>query len=505
MTKKTKKGLKLFGGLLLLVVLLVACNAASKLGEEDSETDADTTDEVTILDIDTSTITSFSFTNGDETLSFVLEDEVWYYDADRNFPVLQDSINTMLENMGTVTAADELKDVEDLAEYGLDSPAQLITITTEDGEVISLNIGDLNVSTSNYYACLNDDTTSVYTISSAIPSAFGIALYDLVDTEDFPSIDTGAIYYLAVEQEDSKIEFTGVSGEAESSNWKIKKNEDEAKSADTTSVESLFSNAGNLAFDSCVEYDAKNLSQYGLDQPSATITMQYTVEYEAVVEDSDSESEETDTSETETITVEKEVILLIGNQLVEEAADETSEDIISYYVQVEGSNEVHTMSATYLEPFLNIAVEDYYDTYVSYYSMSSLSKIVVTYDSNVYELTTNTVIETTTETNEDGEEEESEITTTYYYVNGEEVTSETFTSFFNAAVGIKIESYATEEITLEGEPVITLEFHIEDEILVVEYFAYDANFYAVETKQGIGFVNKLDVTSIITALSLIHI
>lgn len=510
MANKKKKSWKLLGGLILLVILIVVYYGVSKMADEDSETESETTEEIAVLDMDTTTITSFSFISGDDTLTFVKENDLWSYAADPDFPVLQTSIESMIANLATVTAVNELTDIDDLAEYGLEEPSQVISITTEDGSTTTLTIGDLNVSTSNYYVYLSDQTT-VYTIATTIPTAFAIELYDLADVASFPTVDTSTLYYASIEQEDSKIEMIDDSGEGTIAVWKIKKNDGDAKAADSASISTLFENISSFAFDSCVEYNAEDLSKYGLDQPTATITMKYTVEYE---ETSD-ETTQTDTSETETeaatITVEEEVVLYIGNQAateaIEEITDETSADeaeteepVISYYVQVEGSNEVHIMSATYLEAFLNMSVENYYDTYVSYHSISAVSKLIVTYNGEEYELTTETVTETTTETSESGEDEETETSATYYYVNEEEVTYVNYTGFFGSAVNMVVESYLSEEVSLDGEPAIALEFVLEDETVIVEYFQYNANFYAVETAQGIALVNKLDVANMITAL-----
>ena len=154
------------------------------------------------------------------------------------------------------------------------------------------------------------------------------------------------------------------------------------------------------------------------------------------------------------------------------------------------------MSETYLEPFLNIAVEDYYNTYVSYHYINAVPKLIVTYGGEEYELTMKTVTETAL--NDEGEEEEQSTTT--YYVNEKEVASADYTSFFSSAANMTVESYAADELVPEGEPTIRLEYVLDDETIIIEYYAYDSNFYAVKTPQGIGLVNKLDVGTMITNL-----
>lgn len=50
---------------------------------------------------------------------------------------------------------------------------------------------------------------------------------------------------------------------------------DKMSLADTTAAGNVTSGLGNFAFDQFVNYNAEDLSQYGLDKPYATITVDY--------------------------------------------------------------------------------------------------------------------------------------------------------------------------------------------------------------------------------------
>ena len=64
------------------------------------------------------------------------------------------------------------------------------------------------------------------------------------------------------------------------------------ESADTTAAGNVTSGLGSFAFDQFVNYNAEDLSQYGLDKPYATITVDYQEEVKNDSTDS-TESEKT--------------------------------------------------------------------------------------------------------------------------------------------------------------------------------------------------------------------
>lgn len=81
--------------------------------------------------------------------------------SDADFPVDQDTVNTAVGGIASLSAAQEISDVEDLSEYDLDSPQNEIKLTTDDGDTV-LQIGMENESTSQYYVKKSDDDKNVY-------------------------------------------------------------------------------------------------------------------------------------------------------------------------------------------------------------------------------------------------------------------------------------------------------------------------------------------------------
>ncbi len=83
-----------------------------------------------VTDIATEDVKAFSYQYNNETLSFGKEDDTWYYEADKSIALDQDAVETLVTTAAQLTADREIKDYEDLSEYGLEAPSNTITLTT---------------------------------------------------------------------------------------------------------------------------------------------------------------------------------------------------------------------------------------------------------------------------------------------------------------------------------------------------------------------------------------
>ena len=113
--------------LILLGVLAVACAATFAVSRyEEYKEEIANSDEV-ILEIPTDSVTTRSWTIGDETLAFH-KDDVWYYDADETFPVDETAISTLLEGFQSFGVSFIIEEVEDYGQYGLDDPERIFEL-----------------------------------------------------------------------------------------------------------------------------------------------------------------------------------------------------------------------------------------------------------------------------------------------------------------------------------------------------------------------------------------
>ena len=179
--KKQKKQL-----IALCILLLICCVAWVGLtmwnkSQEQKKQEEEEASKVTVTDVNTEDVNAFSYQYNNETLSFVKEDDTWYYEADKSISLDQDTMETLIATTAQLTAEQEIKDYEDLSEYGLETPSNTITLTTGDGTT-TLLIGNKNDMLSQYYV-KTDQSDSIYLAGSAVYTTYQKGIADLTVTE----------------------------------------------------------------------------------------------------------------------------------------------------------------------------------------------------------------------------------------------------------------------------------------------------------------------------------
>ncbi len=468
-----KKTVKLVSA---VVVLGVACGAyvgvnsyVSSQEKKESE-EEDTSVELTNLSTDN--ITSVAFTAGQDNVEFDKKDDTWSEKSDADFPVNQDTVNSAVGGVASLSAAQEISDVEDLSEYDLDSPQNEIKLTTDDGDTV-LQIGMENTSTSQYYVKKSDDDKNVYLVDSSAVEPFMGTLYDFAESGTFPSVTSSTITEVKVDKEDG-YELTQ---DPDNLFWNISDGKTSEK-ADTDKAGTVTSAIGSLLYDSFVDYNCTDDSKYGFDDPYAVITAKYTEE-EAVEDESSTDSDtEDDSEEAETKTVDKEITIYVG--------DETGSD---RYVKVNDSKEVYTITEDSLTDILDSTVSDFYSLSVNYLSVNSLDSLEVKTPDGDHTVTV------TRETTKDSDDEDAEETTTVSYkLDGADLDDTTFTTFYNKLINMTAQQRLTEDYTPEGDPAYTFVFKDTDgNETTAEYYEYDTNFYAAVVGDKVYLVNKMNI------------
>lgn len=468
-----KKTVKLVSA---VVVLGVACGAyvgvnsyVSSQEKKESE-EEDTSVELTNLSTDN--ITSVAFTAGQNNVEFDKKDDTWSEKSDADFPVNQDTVNSAVGGVASLSAAQEISDVEDLSEYDLDSPQNEIKLTTDDGDTV-LQIGMENTSTSQYYVKKSDDDKNVYLVDSSAVEPFMGTLYDFAESGTFPSVTSSTITEVKVDKEDG-YELTQ---DPDNLFWNISDGKTSER-ADTDKAGTVTSAIGSLSYDSFVDYNCTDDSKYGFDDPYAVITAKYTEE-EAVEDESSTDSDtEDDSEEAETKTVDKEITIYVG--------DETGSD---RYVKVNDSKEVYTITEDSLTDILDSTVSDFYSLSVNYLSVNSLDSLEVKTPDGDHTVTV------TRETTKDSDDEDAEETTTVSYkLDGADLDDTTFTTFYNKLINMTAQQRLTEDYTPEGDPAYTFVFKDTDgNETTAEYYEYDTNFYAAVVGDKVYLVNKMNI------------
>ena len=526
-----KKTVKLVSAVVVLGVLCAAYEGVNfyVTSQEEKETEENDTS-VDLVSLEADDITAVSFTADQNEVEFDKKDDSWTEKSDANFPVNQDTVDSAVKGVASLTADQEISDVEDMSQYDLDNPQNTITLTTADGDT-SLQIG-MESSNNQYYVKKEDDDKNVYLVSSSSIEPFMGTLYDFAESGTFPSVTSATITDVKVDKENGY----EITQDADNLFWNVSDGKTTEK-ADTTKAGTVTSAIGSLAYDKFVDYNCTDDSKYGFDDPYAVITVKYTEE-EAVESDEDSEestdadteesttdeaaadtSEDADASdedssedEQETQTVEKTITIYVG--------DETGDD---RYVKVDDSKEVYTITKDSLTDILDSTMSDFYNLSVSYVSVNDLDSLEVqsadgdhtinvvtetvkaededttddTDSDTTDESSTETSDESSTDTDssdESSSDDEEETTTTTYKLDGEDLDESTFTTFYNKLINMTAQERLTEEYTPEGDPAYTFIFKDTDgKETAVKYYEYDTNFYAALVEDKVYLVNKMNV------------
>ena len=517
-----KKSTKLVSAVVVLAVLggtYVGLNTyVSK--EEKTESSSEEESKTEVFSVKTDDIKSLEFIVDKKETTFEKKDDSWVKKDETAFPVNQTTLDSAASAIEKVEADRVLKKVDDLTEYGLDSPSNTVTVDTSDGTT-KFNIGDENTSTNQYYISKDDDDSTVYVVAADTVTPFMKSLYDYAQGEDFPTIDSSTVKKVQVsEDKDSYV----LEENSDGATWDVSSDgSSDKETADTTAAGNVTSGLGNFAYDQFVNYNAEDLSQYGLDKPYATITVDYqeevkddssdstdSSEKDSTASESDSESDSesvdstddkasaenssTDSSDstdasddssssedTKTTTVDKQLVIYVG--------DEASDG--SRYVTVDNKH-IYTMSADTLSAVIDKAPSDLWSLIVNYLSVKNLDQLQVTYGE-----TTSTVnVSRETSTDDDGNEKE----TTTYQLDGKEIESTTFTTFYNKLINMAGQKRLTDAYTPAADPEMTAVFTDSDKNqTTVTFYTYDTNYYAAVVGDKVFLVNKMTVKEMFNA------
>ena len=527
-----KKSVNLVTAVGVLVILSGAyVGVKTYVAKQDAkEEESNEEDNQEVVSIASEDIQSIRFVLDKKEVTFEKDGDSWVKSDECTFPVDQDKLDTLAGVFSSVTAQRTLKDVVDLSEYELDNPQNTITVTTTDGTTTVIQVGMENDSTSQEYIDLDNDSSTVYVVSNSTFQSFEGTLYDFAKSGTFPTVDSSTVSKIAVDGKDSSY----VVEKDENNFWNIT-SDGETEKADSAKATSLASSLSSLAYASYVNYNCSEseLAQYGLDKPYAEITVDYQEEApdEENTEDVESadsaaatddaaaddviaddttanevasdgvdtdsvsvgtDSEEVSETESEPVMIDKQLVIQVGDQSPDG----------NRYVRVNDSNEIYTISEDSLDAFLGKTNVDFWDLTVSYLSVNNLEKLSVDYSGIQYD------INVSRETSEDEDEENSSstaATTLSYKMNGKELDSTSFTTFYNKLINMAAQKRLTDEFKTNNDPEMTTEFtDMDGNTMTVSYYSYDTNYYAAVKDDGkVYLVNKMTVKELLTSFETI--
>ena len=374
---------------------------------------------------------------------------------------------------------------------------------------------------------------------------------------DKPYAEITVDYQEEVEKESTDDENEAENGDEEVSEASGDENQaDENADSETDGSESLDEDAdsetdGNESLDEDVDVadtedseavENENTDETADDNVEAEDTDVTESDDEAGVETTDTESaESSEDSEPETEMVDRELVIQVGDQSSDGGR----------YVRVNDSNEIYTISEDSLDTFLGKTNADFWDLTVSYLSVNNLDTLDVNYgekdyivnvsretseDENVETSDNETEDEDTTDntssdvadgndvegnaaddntssgdlTDEDTENTDDSSSTASttsstgvtlsYTLNGKDLDSTTFTTFYNKLINMTAQKRLTDEFKSNEDPEMTVKFtDIDGNEMEVEYYSYDTNYYAAVINKKVYLVNKMTVKELFQA------
>lgn len=477
------KMLKMISAFIVLVVLIgVYFGMKSYVSKKETEDSVQEDEAASIFTADAEKVRSIEFLIDKQEVVFKKENDTWVKQDEEEFPVAQDVLTNAVGVFADFTSDRVLEDVEDLSEYGLDTPQNTITVTMDDNSTMVIRVGMENEISSQYYVSKDDDRHTVYVVPDVNINYFMNPLYDYAEKEGFPDVDASAITQVSVKKGDSSYELIKGDGGL----WDISDDRDESEQADTAAISNLTSSIANLEFDEFVDYQAEDLSKYGLEEPYAVVTVSYTEEVEETDKDTDSEvdaedeNDEDSNNEENIVTVEKELVLFVG--------DETEAE--NRYVRVNDSKQIYTIPKENLDTVIGKNASDFWNMTVNYLSLNNLDSLAIDKGNEEH-----TIIVSRETSSEDQEE------TVTYQLDGKQIENEIlFTTFYNKLINMAAQQRLTEKLASTESPEMSVVFtDMDGSKTTVYYYEYDTNFYAAVVDSKVFLINKMTVREMMDA------
>lgn len=446
------------------------------------------TDEV-ILSVNPETVTSLSWEYGDTSLAFSRSD-VWQWEEDAAFPVDEEKIGNLLGIFEDFGAAFIIEDVEDFGQYGLDDPTCTIRLASGE-ESYEVVLGAYSTMDAQRYVSIGDG--NVYLVKNDPFDAYEIELSDTILHDETPSFDKlNAITFAGAENYSIRYEEDSTATYCPSDLYFTQK---DGKTAplDTYRVEDYCADISLLNLTNYVSYNVteEELTAWGLDNPTLSVTVDYTV-----IDD-----DENETPESFVLHVGRNQEELAAKEAAEaaaKAAEEAGEEpetdpdtlTVTSYARVGESQIVYEISETDYNALTAVAYNDLRHTEVLTAEFADVTRIDITLEGKVYSVTSEI-----SEDTEDTEEPER-----VYFYDGEELDITNLQSMVNA---LTVNSFTAD--APEDKEEISLTFYLDYEnypqVKVALYRFDGTSCLAVVDGETLGLVSRSSVVDLIEAVN----
>lgn len=200
----------ILAGLVCIAILVVALFIVNKLPSKDEKENLSSASQVSILQIDKSSIKNIKIKNSENQVNIEVSqnsDTTVYSvkELDQNQPIEKQEIESIL-NVFSNFSADKLveENTSNLSKFGFNESSPTIKISTFNGEDKTLQLGKTTPLNSGYYLKLSD-SDNIYLVSNQLANKFFMTKEDFIESKsDASSADQASenVYKQSIGDED---------------------------------------------------------------------------------------------------------------------------------------------------------------------------------------------------------------------------------------------------------------------------------------------------------------
>lgn len=316
------------------------------------------------------------------------------------------------------------ENVTDFTDFGLDDPMATVKITYTDKEML-LEIGDLAPASQHYYVRIDGGDT-VYLMRKLIVDMYSAGISAYRDISGF-AVTSENLAALSFEQEGETFTFRHYDkiGGAVFTQWQIES--PERDNVDNVKTEELIAQLEQIRLNSFVK-TARELGDYGLDNPERTLTLEYAD----------------------------------GTQFVMALGD--TDSVGNVYAAFDGSSDVYLVKGESLECLDGLTFRNLANEFANIIAINSVESLTM-------EVNGKTAVFTIDRSGDDPA----------YFRDGVAMDAEAFKTAFQAMNIVPINGFADgKEEGAEAALTLTYAFAGEEEPYVVRYLDASINNYTVE-------------------------
>lgn len=462
MAKKKKKKSQGFTiiVLFLVVIALTISYFIAKNYTDKKEAEEEASKDVKLVNVDTSKAKSLTYSIEGVTYTLIKEDGVWKVESEKERPLDQDTVQSMIDRFKDMTATKEVyKNKDHLADLNLENPVLNVTLTMEDGATYAYSTGaNVNSSDGGVYAIVQG-FDGIYILPKGYFTLFSKDLNNITEVASITDITADNITRIYIKKDGKELinaKKTQANGKEV---WKITAPYDPSVAMDNNYMSALNSNYTTYKFIKNVDYNCTDFGKYGLKDPDTIIDLDY------VPEDSKAKDKS-----------QHRFTLYVGNK---------TDDGSYYYVRVNDSKSVYTIATTSIATFTNIKAFNYVRERLVDTSISNVTKASFKLPGTTYDLTV------------EGSSDDSKV----YKINGEVKDGADIGKFFSKVTLLEIGGEIEKDVDTSKQVFGLSVMNQDNNAYTYTFYAYDDSYYAIEHEGHMYFlVDKRRVEDVITAL-----